>query len=344
MNIAFFSKELPSDRPNGVSVQVDRLAASLVARGHQVTCFSFSPPPDHASYRIVQLPSVPATKTRRKFAPARAFKTVDRSGFDILHYHGDDYLCAGSRRRIRTFYGSARDEALHAKTPARFCYQALFHALEWISCLRQGTLAGISETTKRALPLIRHVIPCGVPLDRFSPDPPCKTSRPSILFIGDFKSRKQGDLLLRVFNETVLPAHPQTTLTVIGPASVTSPGVRCLARISEQELITEYRKAWICCLPGSYEGFGVPAIEAMACGTAVVAVRSAGTGEIINHRNSGLLCASRTLGAGLNEVLRDQVLRQQLVSDGVRAVKQYDIHEIARRYEMVYQGALDSIV
>jgi phosphatidylinositol alpha-mannosyltransferase len=341
MNIAFFSKDLPSDKPNGVSVQVDRLASSLVAQGHQVTCFSFSPRPGHASYRTVRLPFATAGKTMDKFAPAQAFRRIDCSGFDILHYHGDDYLCAGSRKRIRTFYGSARDEALHAKTPGRFCYQALFHALEWISCLRQGTLVGISHATKRALPLVRHIIPCGVPLDRFYPEPTCKTSHPSILFVGDFKSRKKGDLLLQVFKQTVLPAHSQTILTVIGPTSVASSNVRCLGRVCEQDLIDEYRKSWIYCLPSSYEGFGVPAVEAMACGTAVVAVRNAGTEEVIDHRKSGLLCVSQTLGAGLNHVLSDQELRQRLMSGGMQAAKKYDIRYRAQEVETLYQKARD---
>jgi phosphatidylinositol alpha-mannosyltransferase len=337
MNIAFFSKDLPSDQPNGVSVQVHRLASALTDQGHQVTCFSFSPAPDNARYQVIQSPGSGTGKTLRKFTPALMFSRVDKSKFDILHYHGDDYLCSGSSKRFRTFYGSARDEALHAKTPGRFCYQTLFHALERASCLRKGTLVGISAATKRALPRIQHIIPCGVPLDRFSPDPKLRTKHPSILFIGNFKSRKQGGLLLRTFRETILPAHPQTTLTVVGPESVTSPNVRCLGRINEQDLVTEYRKAWIYCLPSSYEGFGVPAIEAMACGCAIVAMKNAGTMEIIDHEKTGLLCTPETFASSLKKSIEAEGLRKRLIKNGEIRVRDFDIKECAKKYEKLYR-------
>lgn len=343
MNIAFFSKNLPSDQPNGVSVQVDRLAEALAARGHRVTCFSFSPSPEGASYLTIQLPAAVSSKALNKFEPALAFKHIDMCGFDILYFHGDDYLCRGSRKRIRTFYGSARDEALHAKTPGRFCYQTLFHAFEWISCLRQGTLVGISEATKQALPLIRHIIPCGVPLDRFYPGPALKTPHPSLLFIGDFKSRKQGDFLLGIFNQTILPAHPAAVLTVVGPQTVSLPNVRCLGRITEQELVDEYRKSWIYCLPSSYEGFGVPAIEAMACGCAVAARTSPGIREVIDHDINGLLSTPQTFGHTLNLLLRNYDLRLRLVKAGLERIKKFNSSEIARSYERLYQNSAGAV-
>jgi phosphatidyl-myo-inositol alpha-mannosyltransferase len=336
MNVAFFSKDLPSDQPNGVSVQVHRLATALIDQGHQVTCFSFSPAPDNARYQVIQFPGSGTGKTLRKFTPALKFSRFDKSNFDILHYHGDDYLSSGSPKRIRTFYGSARDEAFHAKTSGRFFYQAFFHMLEHLSCLRKGTLVGISTTTKRALPRIQHIIPCGVPLDRFSPVPKLKTVHPSILFIGDFKSRKQGDLLLRTFRKTILPAHPQTILTVVGPESVKSPNVRCLGRISETDLIAEYRKAWVYCLPSSYEGFGVPAIEAMACGCAVVAIKNAGTTEIIDHDKTGLLCSPETFASSLKKTIEEAGLRKRLIKNGEMRAKDFDIKECAKKYEEVY--------
>jgi phosphatidylinositol alpha-mannosyltransferase len=340
MKIAFFSKDLPSDLPNGVSVQVHRLAEALSGRGHQVVCYSFSQGPEGAAYRTIRLSPGATGRTSRKFVPAQKFSRIDTAPFDILHYHGDDYLCPGSPKRFRTFYGSARDEALHAQTPGRLCYQAFFHGLEWLSCLKHGTLVGISAATKRSLPLITHLIPCGLPLERFSPDQGSKTTHPSVLFIGDFNSRKQGNLLLRVFRETILPAYPQATLTVIGPESISSHNVRCLGRISEQELVAEYRKTWIYCLPSSYEGFGVPAIEAMACGCSVVAVKNPGSVEVIQRNQNGILCTSRTLGESLKGAIEDNTLRERLVAGGLAGVKQFDIRKIALQYEALYHRAI----
>lgn len=341
MKIAFFSKDLPSDRPNGVSVQVDRLADALVLRGHAVTCFSFSPRPATAGYDHVQLSWGGNSGIVKKFVPGIEFRKINKNYFDICHFHGDDYLCNGSTDRVRTFYGSALFEALHAKKPGRFFYQMLFYTFEWLSCLRKGTLTGISGVTKRALLLVRNRIPCGVPIDRYTPSASSvKTAHPSLLFIGDFKSRKQGSLLLEVFSSSVLSRFPDAILTVVGPETMTARNVRYLGRVSESELIGEYRKAWVYALPSSYEGFGVPAIEAMACGTAVVAVDSPGMREIIKSGHNGILCGPDKLGDSILTVFENSKLRDGIINNGLEKAKEYDMKIIVERYEELYIKAL----
>jgi phosphatidylinositol alpha-mannosyltransferase len=343
MKIAFFSKYLPSDKPSGVSVQVDRLASALTQLGHEVTCFSFSPKSEAMRYKVVQQSGEGSFRLARKFIPALRFREIDKSDFDIYHFHGDDYLCVGSGRKIRTFYGSALFEALHAGKPGRFFYQALFYSLEWISTLRQGTLVAISRATEYALPLVRHVIPCGIPLDRFCPDPSQKSTYPSILFIGDFKSRKRGALLLEIFTRDILASYPDCRLTVIGPESVSAHNVTCRSAVREQELIEEYRRAWVYCLPSSYEGFGVPAIEAMACGTAVVACQNSGTREVINHGKTGLICKPGILGATIKRLIADTAMRNAIVEEGLTRARDFAMVTIARRYEELYNNAVSGM-
>jgi glycosyltransferase involved in cell wall biosynthesis len=181
MKIAFFNKHLPSDHPNGVSVQVHYLANALVELGYRVTCFSFSPAPEDSLYESNRFFWNSKWPLLRKFIPALKFRSIKSDDFDIMHYHGDDYLCPKNPSRVRTFYGSALQEAIHAATLSRFLYQALFYFFEWISCFKQGKLVGISVNTTRSLPLVKKVIPCGVPLHLFSPAPSVKTSYPSIL-------------------------------------------------------------------------------------------------------------------------------------------------------------------
>jgi len=341
MRIAFFSKYLPSDEPNGVSVQADRLARALSSLGHTLTCFTFSPAPEGAEYEIVKLQWTRRSKLMRKFSPAVAFGKIPVSSFDIAHYHGDDYLCAGSPRRIRTFYGSAIDEAFHAGKVSRFMYQGLFYIFEWISCLKQGTFAGISATTLKCLPLVKSRIPCCVPLGSYFPSGP-KTPHPSILFVGDLDSRKRGSLLISAFHRDILPRFPGSTLAVVGPEPCHGDGIVYKGRITEKELIDEYRKAWVYCLPSSYEGFGVPAIEAMACGTAVVATRNSGVAEILKDGKNGILCEPQELGASLLKVIGDRELSESLTAEGMISAKRYDSRKIAAEYEKLYENALDN--
>jgi glycosyltransferase involved in cell wall biosynthesis len=319
-----------------VSCQAHRLANALAEKGHVCTVFSFSPVPVDARYEVRRLTRTRAGAVARKFQAARAFQRVDTAPFDIAHFHGDDYLTRGGPNRVRTFYGSALYEAIHARTFTRRAYQALFYLFEWISCLRRGEKVGISRATGCALPLVRRVIPCGVPVDKFTPGE-CKTPQPSLLFLGDLNSRKNGAFLLRIFTREIRAAFPECTLTVAGPRPCGGPNVRYAGVPGEQELVAEYRRAWVFCMTSTYEGFGVPVIEAMACGTAVVALRNAGTAAVVNHRHNGMLVKREGFAAAVCEVLSDGSLRQSLEQNGRRCVEQdYAMDRVAWQYEQVY--------
>jgi glycosyltransferase involved in cell wall biosynthesis len=335
LHIALFSKALPSDAPGGVANQVHWLANELVARGHRVTCFTLSPAHPDARYHTHTLPRRSRGRIRAKFEPAQLFAAVNTEQFDIVHYHGDDYLCAGSRRRVRTFYGSALFEAVHARSLPRMAYQSLFYLFELISTARRGCSTAISHATLAALPLVQRVCNCGVPAYFCTGGSP--SEHPSILFVGDLHSRKRGMLLVNTFITEILPRLPHSILTIIGPQAYSHPGIRCLNALSSAELIAEYQSAWLTCSPSSYEGFGVPLIESMACGTPVVACRNGGSLEIIRDGANGLLCTPLTLGATLLKGLTDKMLRRRLRQGGLRSVKEYRMEVVAECYERIYR-------
>jgi glycosyltransferase involved in cell wall biosynthesis len=118
---------------------------------------------------------------------------------------------------------------------------------------------------------------------------------------------------------------------------VTAPHVRCISNITENDLIGEYRTAWVYCMPSSYEGFGVPVIEAMACGTPVVAIDNAGSREIIENNRNGLLCGPDSLGERLITALERQEMRDSLVREGLETAKRYDMRLVAEKYEEIYK-------
>lgn len=335
LRIAFFSKALPSDAPGGVANQVHWLANELVTRGHSLTCFTLSPAPSDARYHTHTLPRHSAGRLLAKFEPARLFASVNTKDFDIVHYHGDDYLCAGSARRVRTFYGSALFEAVHARSVPRCAYQTLFYLFELISSARAGCTTAISRATLPALPLVHRVSGCGVPALFCTGGTPSK--HPSILFVGDLHSRKRGALLVNTFIHEILPRLPHSILTIVGPQSFTHPQIRCLSGLCTQQLIAEYQNSWLTCSPSSYEGFGVPLIESMACGTPVVACRNRGSAEIVRHGVNALLCTPKTLGATLLKGLTDQMLRRHLRQGGLASAKHYRMESVAERYEGLYR-------
>lgn len=336
MKIAFFSKDLPSDKPNGVSVQVHRLAEELCKRGNSVTVYTLSPPVKNSSYECITIPIKKSNRLLDKFTPAIVFSKVDTSSYDIVHYHGDDYLVRGSPKRVRTFYGSALFEAIYARSFLRFGRQFLFYLFEIISMCKKGKKIAISLSTRYSLPFIEDIIPCGVPLDKYFPID-SKTPYPSILFIGSLHSRKRGDLLLNIFQSEVLSVVPNCILNIVGDFYGNNKNVNYLGKLTENALIREYQQNWVLCSPSSYEGFGVPIIEAMACGTAVVATENIGSKTIITHEKDGILCKPHNLGKALINILLNEHKRYSLVNTALQNIKKYDIKVIAQCYEKIYK-------
>ena len=338
IRIAFFSRDLPSDCKSGVALQVHRLANALVGRSHAVTCFSFSPRPVDACYTHKHL-SKRFSGITAKIWPAWCFRKQDKNAFDIIHFHGDDYLSNGTINRVRTFYGSAWFEFLHATSLRRKLYQLLFYFFECVSCRRRGRLVAISNHTRKALPRISTIIPCGVDTTVFTSGKG-KTVHPSILMVGFGGERKGGVALISQFSSVVLPEFPAAVLYVVGPKKVSGTNIVWLRTVCEAELIMQYQQAWVYCMSSTYEGFGVPILEAWACGTPVVATQNAGACELITHNQNGLLCTPQALGKTLSAVIGDGVLRLRLIQNGLQSVAPYDITRIAARYEELYAAAL----
>ena len=126
-----------------------------------------------------------------------------------------------------------------------------------------------------------RVIPHGVDRRVFRAAAGSKSAHPSVLFVGTLDGRKRGRFLLDVFERTIRPAHPTATLTVVGQKGPPRPGVTYRTGVSDDELVALYQTAWVYASPSTYEGFGLPYLEAMACGTVVVATRNPGSVEVL---------------------------------------------------------------
>ena len=196
---------------------------------------------------------------------------VDLREFDIVIAHGDSLLLSlGRKPVVRVMHGSARREAQHATSIGRAILQWGVYLQELLSAsLSPAGVVGVSKNTQRDNPFVRRIIPNGVDTEMFHPRPAGKSPHPSIVFVGALDGRKRGAFLLEIFQRFIRPAFPNAELTFVGPQGPSQKASRTSPACPTTRLAELYRRAWVCAAPSTYEGFGLPYLEAMACGTAV---------------------------------------------------------------------------
>jgi glycosyltransferase involved in cell wall biosynthesis len=337
-----FSYRLPVDgeRRGGIERAAHTLADGLARRGHDVTVFTHDPRPARAAYDVRPLAwkSFVDTWIGRRITMGYLGNVLaivpDYREFDAVVMHGDSLLAPFAGRPVlRVMHGSARREAQSATSFGRFLLQYGVFAQELLTALCQDRVVAVSKNTRRDNPFIRRVLPHGVDDTILTPQPLQRSQEPSILFVGSLDGRKRGSFLLEAFVRDVLPQHPSATLTMVGPNGPPCAGVTYKTGVSDAELADLYQRAWVYASPSTYEGFGLPYLEAMACGTPVVASENPGSIEVLDAGGCGLLPADADFGRVVSDLLGDEPLRSSLGSAGVLRAREYSLSRMLDGYE-----------
>ena len=149
-------------------------------------------------------------------------------------------------------------------------------------------------------------------------------TRPFILGLGTLEPRKNFTGLIQAFGRAHLPDHE---LIIVGrrgwlydsilAAARETPRVRLLGFVEDSDLPSLYTQASVYCLPSQYEGFGIPCIEAMACGTPVVCSDRPCLPEIVGDAAVQVPTDEPdALVDALQKVVLDITLRQTLIARG----------------------------
>jgi phosphatidylinositol alpha-mannosyltransferase len=307
------------------------LANAYVALGHEVTVLSPSnlQEPD-AQYTLSTVSIVGSNRIVKWSKALRQYKF----NADIVHFAGDDHLLLSDNGyvHLRTFHGSCFAEANVASRVADKVRMVYLGITELLAQRVADVNTVVSSHTNRYFPRPNIVIPNGVDLVNFSPAP-TKSTVPSILFVGTLDSRKRGRDLVNAFVNDIQPRFPNAELWLVRESGIVDiSGVKVFGGVSQEKLIELYQQAWVFCLPSSYEGFGVPYIEAMACGTPVVATPNPGALEVLDNGMYGVITELDDIGASINSLLSNEEERRKYIELGLTRSKDYDILKVAQRY------------
>lgn len=346
MQLAFFSYRLPvqGQKTGGIERVAHVLAQGLAGRGHDVCVFTHDTRPAGAKYQVCALPwkRFVTTWLGRRLTMGYLGNVLailpDYGRFDAVIAFGDSLLLPLKNKPVlRVMLGSALGEAASARSVGRRALQAGVYVQELATALTQKTV-GISDNTRRYNPFVGETIMLGVDPTIFFPDSTQKTSNPSLIFVGTAGGRKRGQFLLNIFETIIRPAYPQASLMFVGPEGEPAPGVTYHTGVSDQQLAALYRRAWLCVSPSTYEGFGLPYLEAMACGTAVVATANPGSREVLADGAYGKLVEDAAFGAAILDLFTNRSGREALEAAGLRQAKQLSLESMVDRYEAVLIG------
>ena len=244
--------------------------------------------------------------------------------------------------------------------------------------LRAKRVIAVSEATRRDVENLMGVPPGRVCRVYNAPDPGFSTQtgeaaldeqrrimeryqieHPFLLYAGNIRRHKNVPRLVEAFAvlREQLASHPiynDLRLVIIGDTISQHPAVRhaviksrvehavrFLGFVPFETLRCFYQSAAVFVFPSRYEGFGLPPLEAMACGTPVVTSNVSSLPEVVG--DAAVLVNPENvfdIARGIRDVLLDESLRSTLIERGYQQAARFSWQRTARQVLEIYQEAV----
>jgi glycosyltransferase involved in cell wall biosynthesis len=170
---------------------------------------------------------------------------------------------------------------------------------------------------------------------------------PFVLSVGAAERRKNYAVLERAM-PSVVEANRGATLVLAGPrrrssaSSPDAPWMKTLGFVSDADLAVLYRNAAALVMPSSYEGFGLPVLEAMGLGTPVICARAASLPEVAGDAALWVKPDDAAdLASAITRVLGDESLRDRLHAGSLRQSGAFSWDDTARRTLKAFDEACE---
>ncbi len=367
LRVALLTREYPPEVYGGAGVHVAYLARDLAGLVDLTVHCQGADRPDAVAHRPWD--HLAGANPALGVMSADLSMTAAVGSADVVHSHTWYANLAGHLASL--LYGVPHLVTVHSLEPLRpwkaeqlgggyalssWCERVAVEAAAGVIAVSEGMRADVLAAYPAVPPDRVRVIRNGIDTDEYAPDPAygVDPSRPSVIFVGRITRQKGVPVLLRAAAnldpaaQLVLcagqPDTPELAAEVeslVADLRAARSGVIWIPEmLPKRAVIQLLTHATVFACPSLYEPLGIVNLEAMACGTAVVASAVGGIPEVVSDGETGLLVPpddTEALADALNSLLRDPARAAALGRAGrERAVAEFGWQAVAAQTAALY--------
>ncbi|MGN0048636.1 MAG: glycosyltransferase family 4 protein [Bacteroides sp.] len=343
-------------KSGGVSVVWTELISRLLYNNENVRFLQYRKRPENLFYNSLSIPHDRLSFLRsiclpiQRYLPLLLSSAKEASLFHSSYYRYSINPNVINITTVHDFTYEYFSSGLKAKLHRWQKFNAIRHS-KYIICISENTKKDLLKFLPDVDPDKIRVIYNGVSNDYYQMNLLEKSSSesiPYVVFVGARSDYKNFSFTVRSLVGTKyhlkIVGNPLTKVEIsflndtIGSSNYSYAG-----RVSNQELNVIYNNAFALMYPSSYEGFGIPVLEAQKAGCPVIAYNASSIPEIIG--NTPLLLNNLDLQEVHNcfEIIEDECSRLKIINDGLENVKRFSWESMYFQVRQLYNEALQSM-